>query len=60
MSLSAVSSASLAYNQLEIQKQTSTPVASSTSSTQLPTDTVSLSPASKTTGGDVDHYGDGH
>ena len=61
MSVSAVSSASLANNLLEIQKQTPAPVASSTSSAPLPTDTVSLSPAAlKATGGDVDHDGDSH
>ena len=61
MSLSAISPAALATNQLENLKQTPAPVAPSSSSTQLPTDTVSLSPAAlKATGGDVDHDGDSH
>ncbi len=61
MSVSAVSSVSLANSPLEIQKQTPSPAASTTSSTQLPKDTVSLSPAAaKVTGSDVDHDGDSH
>jgi hypothetical protein len=61
MSVSAVSSASLANNLLEIKKQTPPPAESTTSSAQLPTDTVSLSSAAvKVTGGDVDHDGDSH
>jgi len=61
MSVSAISTTSLANNQLEIQKQIPAPIASSTSSAQLPVDTVSLSPAAlKTTGSDVDHDGDSH
>ncbi len=61
MSLSAISAATLATNQLEIQKQTPTPVASNRSSAPLPGDTVSLSPAAlKATGGDADHDGDSH
>jgi hypothetical protein len=60
MSVSAVSSASPASNLPEIQRQTPAPVASSTSSA-LPADTVSLSPAAlKATSGDVDHDGDSH
>jgi len=61
MSVSAISSASLAATQLETQKPTPAPVASSPSPAQLPADTVSLSPAAiKATGGDVDHDGDSH
>ena len=61
MSVSAVSSASLVNSPLEIQKQIPSPAGSTTSSTQLPKETVSLSPAAaKATGGDVDHDGDSH
>jgi len=61
MSVSAVSSASLVNSPLEIQKQIPSPSASTASSTQLPKDTVSLSPAAaEATGGDVDHDSDSH
>jgi hypothetical protein len=61
MSMSAINSASPANSLLEVQKQAPAPVAATTSSAQLPTDTVSLSPtALKASGGDVDHDGDSH
>jgi hypothetical protein len=60
MSVSAISSTAVS-NLLELQKQTQPP-APSHSSSALPTDTVTLSPAAQKAvgGGDVDHDGDSH
>jgi hypothetical protein len=60
MSVSAISSAAIS-NLLEHQKQTPPP-APSHSSSSLPADTVTLSPAAQKAAGvgDVDHDGDSH